>query len=1120
MKRTAAIAVILGAVGWAVLWAGQGAAPDEASRLLAKVRADGAERYNQNDPKGCIEIFRRGLSDVHKLLETRPELQCVIDAGIARSEAVASPADRAFALLDVIQLLQKRLGPPAPIKGPTPAEKAEVDRLWKKVEGLKKAEKWPELPAAYRALIARQVEVFGAEAVHVAGALNQFGVFYVDLCESGKARPLLERCVEILRAHKHERLPDCLDRLARVYQELAEFDKARDRYEEAVRLRKAVDEKSPEVARSLLGLASLANKRGEVGEAKQQFQACLVVFEQAADKYRPDRLECLMLLAYLHVDVSDYAAAQGYLDQAHALHDKAAKEDQDPMFKARCDQLQAELYRFRGEKYEEAEALYKDLLKVYAAAPLPRATCLQALASLYFTLDRYDEAEPLYQQSLKARIEALGPDHPEVARVLNDLGLLYRTRKDYDKAERLLVKSLAIRRAKLGADHLLVGLALGTLADLSDRKGEADKAEKLYLEGLDILKKRLKDNRDVATALDNLGAFYQKTGRHAEAEARIEEGLKIRLAKLPAGHRDLALSYSNLALAQASQGKIEAALASADRDRRIIRRYVASILPLLTVRQQLAFLKAQKERDFALALSLGLAFPDRADAAAASAGWLLNGKAVAHQVLAESALLARDSKDPAVKGLVAKLTEAREELSRLTVLLSGPAATAEHRKRYEERTGQEQELAVELQLKGRDHGVAAPWVELKDLCAALPKDAVFVDIARLRPYAFKAGPGAGQAAAARYAAWVTDPAGKVELVDLGEADPADALVDQVRKALARTAHAIGAEDVKERKAEEELRAPLKDLSERILKPLLPHIGTSPRWVLCPDGDLWLVPWDALLLPDGSYAVEKHVISYVTSGRDLVAAAGRPKVAPQPPLILADPDFGVRGQGPKPPAGAPPGPFAGLFWKVAPLPWTGAEALAVAPQLKAYTKAEPRLLLGDKATKKVAIAARNPAVLLLSTHGFFLAEKGKGGAFDNPLLRCGLLFAGCNDPDRPEQGVLTGLEVIGTDLRGTELVVLSACDTAVGEVRQGEGVAGLRQCFQLAGAEAVMATLWKVPDEATAKQVAHLFELLAKGCSKAQALAQAQRKQIEDRRAVFQAAHPFFWGAFTLTGRAD
>jgi CHAT domain-containing protein len=183
--------------------------------------------------------------------------------------------------------------------------------------------------------------------------------------------------------------------------------------------------------------------------------------------------------------------------------------------------------------------------------------------------------------------------------------------------------------------------------------------------------------------------------------------------------------------------------------------------------------------------------------------------------------------------------------------------------------------------------------------------------------------------------------------------------------------------------------------------------------------------------------------------------------------------------------------------------------------------DARVFTGISATESELKQVTAPRILHLSTHGFFRPpqeidpnDKTRVIA-ENPLLRSGLVLAGANNfqGGRDEDGILTALEAAGLNLWGTKLVVLSACETGVGEARSGEGVYGLRRAFVLAGTESQVMTLWKVDDTATSEFVIEYYRRLQAGEERGQALRQIQLEFL--KRETRQ--HPFYWASFILNG---
>ena len=173
-------------------------------------------------------------------------------------------------------------------------------------------------------------------------------------------------------------------------------------------------------------------------------------------------------------------------------------------------------------------------------------------------------------------------------------------------------------------------------------------------------------------------------------------------------------------------------------------------------------------------------------------------------------------------------------------------------------------------------------------------------------------------------------------------------------------------------------------------------------------------------------------------------------------------------------------------------------------------------------------SRGKRVLHLATHGFFATGEARsalaagGAAGLNPMLLSGVVLAGVNarSPDAGDDGVLTAEEVVGLDLRGTRLVTLSACETGLGEVYEGEGVMGLRRAFTMAGARALVMSLWRVPDAETLRLMEGFYTRVApdEQADVAEALRAAQLELLQWQRAEHGEGHPFYWAAFIVSGR--
>jgi CHAT domain-containing protein len=529
---------------------------------------------------------------------------------------------------------------------------------------------------------------------------------------------------------------------------------------------------------------------------------------------------------------------------------------------------------------------------------------------------------------------------------------------------------------------------------------------------------------------------------------------------------------------------------------------------------------------------------------------LLDGKALSSTALTRQREAVLLQPDAAAVALLGKLRPLRRRQADLLLQGSGALPPQRYRDLCEQLQKEQDDLERDLaqRVKGYAELRRAQQASPQELAAQLAAGAVLVEIIRYQRVDFQVKDRDKRWGADHYLAVLLwrDSGEKaqpqVRVVPLGEAKPID--------------RAIHAWRTPAQKGEIDDRSD-QQLRQHLWEPLakaLPEKTT--RLFIAPDGELALLPFEALREKDGKYLVERLHVSYVTTGRDLMPRP-QPKDKSGLALVLADPDYNATGAEDKPLAkanhAAPPKRNEDAarqfqFKASKSLPGFAREAQAVEKLLKDRGW-RPQLHTGAAASEETLRSVSRPRLLYCITHGFFLQDRPRPAAPDplrelaladagpkkwrlpdpgpDPRLASGLALAGANRwQQRSKRGIsdglLTALEAEDLDLWGTELVVLSACDTGRGQVQVGEGVLGLRRAFQQAGAQTVLASLWKVPDAETEQLMTAFLRRWLEGADKSEALRQAQleliRRLREGKDESKRTAPPLYWAAFICHGQ--
>jgi CHAT domain-containing protein/Tfp pilus assembly protein PilF len=897
----------------------------------------------------------------------------------------------------------------------------------------------------------------------------------------------------------------------------------------------------PDVAAALNGLGRLYRARREYAKAESLFQRALTIQENAFGPEHPALADSLNNLGHLYRNQADYARGEALFQRALVILKKSLGTEH-PNYAFALHNLGL-LYWSKGN-YAKAEPLFHQALAIWKNALNPDHPDLglanNGLGNFYRYRGDYVRAEMFYQNAISIWEKARGHDH-DVARALNNLAILYRDLGNFEKAEHLANEALSIQEKVLGPDHSDLARTLNNLALLHHNRGEDQMAEPLAKRALAILQKIGEralggEFSDAATSLNILALICRDRGDYPEAQKFFQQSLAILEKVFGRKHPYVADVLNDMAMLCATMGNTNQAVALQARANEIGEQNLALNLEVGTERQKQAYLAAlSKQTDRTISLHLGYAIHDPA-ARKLAATIILQRKGRALDATSQSVGALRSRSDPVDRALFDQLSEIRSQIAGLVLGEPQRIASGQYHKRIKGLEDQAEKLEVDISRRSSEYRAHSLPITLEAVRAAIPAGAALVEFVSYRPFNDRrtSKEGGEQYGDPRYVVYVLSKEGDIQWKDLGAAGPIDKAIVLLREAL-RDPMSV------------DVRRLAREVDRKVFQPVRPLLAGATRLLISPDGSLNLIPFAALLNQRGQYLVERYSISYLTSGRDLLRLHVR-RESRGGPLVIADPDFGRRSEdaaqvsepqedslerNPDNEVGrkSPSSVFAEVYFR--PLPYAAQEGEALQSLLPDST-----LLTKREATKAALSQVRSPVLLHIATHGFFLEDPGGTAAagrgtqaidddperplqqfesnlisIENPLLRSGLALAGANELKQDDNGIMTAMEMTGLNLWGTKLVVLSACDSGVGEVKIGDGVHGLRRALVLAGAETQVMSLWSVSDKATGELMVSYYRLLQQGQGRGDALRKVQLEMLKkaNRR------HPHYWASFIQSG---
>lgn len=936
--------------------------------------------------------------------------------------------------------------------------------------------------------------------------LRNDGKYDEALAKAEKALAILTKIYDAESAEN----ADIIDEIGEIYDSKGEYPKAEEYYLRALKMyEKKFGAEHFFVASVLNNLGAVYRAMSLYDKAEAAYQRALAIDEKT---FNPKDLKVATILgnlAFLYYTKGEYSKAEPFYLRALSIREKQLGADSIDAAIVRNNL--ALLYRVKGD-YPQALQMLQRVLAIFEKNLPPEhpniSVILANLAAINTEIGDYEIAEDLYKRVLEIDKKKLSPESPAVASVLNNLATLYENKAEYEKVEPLYQRALAIREKALGAEHPLVAATLNNLALFYTNRGEYEKAEPLYQRALEIYKKKFgSENSSVAGTNNNIALLYLDKGEYEKAEPLFLQTLTIFENVNGKNHPLTARPLGNLARLYAAKGDFAQALAFQEKYLAVRERNLELNLYTGSERQKIAYLETLS-RDMISTISLNTrSMPQSDEAKKMALELIFTRKGRTFDAMSESISALRRRASAEDQKLFDRLSDVRTSVANLTLRGAGNDKPEDYQQKLKTLEEEKEKLEDALSRRSAEFRTQSQAVSVDAVRAAIPENAALIEFVSYSPVNPKSKSGEKSSNPPQYVAYILRRQGAIQWKELGDAKTIDTAIDNFRQSL---------RDPKRADVKQFARA----VDEKVVSPIRSLLNGTTQLLISPDGALNLIPFEALVDEQGKYQIENYSISYLSGGRDLLRLQTK-RSSKNEPLLVANPLFDLPDKSAKLTKTATRSgnrksitatrSLSDTYFT--PLGGTAQEARSIQTLFP-----ESTVLSGAQATETALKQSSAPEILHIATHGFFLEDgdvsKDSKIKIENPLLRSGLALAGANERGGgKDDGILTALEASGLNLWGTKLVVLSACDTGLGEVRNGEGVYGLRRAFLLAGTESLVMSLWSVRDDVTRKLMTNYYKNLKQGMGRSAALRQVQLEMLKNP----ERRHPFYWAGFIQSG---